>query len=176
MFFKKKKNNLSSISYYIYEESRLKTEKLYSILKETSSWEIKNRTAFVVTSFIFHFFFYRIILLSKYEDSAIRNILKDCLYEMISHVTNEKSEANTLVDLCNDIFDNLDAITTTLSDCNDENEGQEIMQLQGKYFIANVDGIKPKEVLNSVAILIINTHFASLLHEGDSFLLNINRQ
>lgn len=173
MFFDRKNKKLFSISSIIYEEARLGTEKLYKSLTETNSWEISNKTSFIITSFIYHFFYYRMIMLSKYSDSYISNILKDCLYEMTSHVTNKIEEKNELIDICNKIFSTLDSITKELAGASRETF-QSLMLLQSKYFIANVDDIKLEEATNSVAILIINIHFGSLLDAGDTFLEKIN--
>lgn len=159
-------NSKNNNFYIIYEESRLGTEKLYKALKETNSWEIYDKTSFIIVSFIYHFFFYRMIMLSKYSDTYISNILKDSLNEMISHVTNRTEEKNELVDICNDIFLVLDNLV--------RNSTEESFILQAKYFIANVDGIKIDEVFNSVAILVINIHFGALLNDGDSFLKKIS--
>lgn len=174
MFFKKKKNKLSPISYYIYEESRIGTEKLYSTIKETNSWEIKNQTTFVITSLIYHFFFYRMILISKYDDSFIQPILTECLYEMISHITNKIEEKNALIELSDEIFTNLDNIVRNRNNCQNKDEIVELMQLEAKYFIANVDGIKPKDVYNVLAVLTINMYFTSLLDDGKDFLFHID--
>lgn len=163
MLFSNSKNNNS---YIVYEESRLGTEKLYKALKETSSWEISDKTSFIVVAFIYHFFFYRMIMLSKYSDTYISNILKDSLNEMISHVTNRTEEKNELVDICNDIFSTLDTFTRDFS--------KDSIISQAKYFISLVNNINVNEVFDSVAILVINIHFGALLNDGDSFLKKIS--
>lgn len=159
MFFKKK-NNIANI---IYDESRLNTEKLYQLIKRQNTWEIHNRTSFVVISFVYHFFFYRMIMLSKYEDDYIKIILQQCMNEMVSHITEKIEEKNKIIEICNDIFLDLDAIVK-----------QKDVELQGKYFIATVEGIKPKDVFDAVNTLLINIHFGSILDSGESFLNKIS--
>lgn len=172
MFFKNNKNKINLLSNYVYDTARLGTEKLYTALTTDNTWEITNKTTFVIVSFVYHFFFYRIILLSKYSDRDISIILKNCMFEMTSHVTNNIKERNKLIDICNDIFYNLDIITHELTN-NNKNLHQHAIQNRAKYFIANVENCKPNEVFNSVAMLIINIHFSEILNSGDTFLDNI---
>lgn len=161
----KSSDKLNKLANLIYNKSRLGTEELYKLLNTNNEWQINNKTAFIVISFFYHFFYFRIVLLSKYSDDYISKVLFSCLNELISHITNDISEKNTLIDICNDTFTYLDyCIKQELL------ENKNTILDRAKFFVASVENCKSSEVNNSIAIMQISTYFASVLK--DSSILN----
>lgn len=167
-------NNLDNdykLSSKVYNKSMDGTETLYKLLINNNALEIKDKTNFVFTSFIFHLYFYRIILLQKYSDNYICKTLTTCIDKMFSTITSNIKEKNTLVDKSNEIFNILDTFTNNFLTYSDRDSFQ-ITNI-AKYFIANIENCKFEEVYNSVAIFEITSYFSALLSEYNEFLLMI---
>lgn len=156
-----------SLSKAIYENALNGTDKLYQLLTTTGNWEIKNKNAFSIISFIYHLFYYRINLLSKYSDNYIREILFECIAMYLAPYN--ISDKNKFIDECNEIFNILDTFFINSKNSKDSLSLSNI----GKFFIAYVENCKTSEVYDAINSLLISTYFFDIL-QNSNFLTSSN--
>ena len=165
---KKKKNEISNISNKLYEEFLIKNEMLHRIITDNNLFKLDNPLLYVLHSFSFHTYFFRIILLTKYSEQDIQTMFIECLDKVVTPIANSINEKNEIVDMINEIFNILDALMFQVK--NAENKEQSILAMQeiASFFIESVqDSEKNYTSNNSVAIMQIFIYFTSLLEDTE---------
>lgn len=150
MFFKKKPDFLQ-IVYSLAEDG---TAELYNLLID-NNFNIKNDYGFSLTSFLYHLFYIRLILLSKYSEQYISDVLYKCLDNKISQVSTDITIKNNFIDAANDTFRDLDLFWYKLS----TTEDSWVLMDIGRYFIACLNKCKVSEVHDVKLSMYITTYF-----------------
>lgn len=153
----------------IYDNAMNGTDELYRLLSTDSKWIIKSKNLFIFISFNYHLFFYRIVLLSKYSDNYVKELLFKCIDKYISHLSiNTIQEKNKVIDASNEIFEALGSFIVSLSETHDPY----IMNFLGQYLIGYVEMCKPAEVFDFKTTMLITSYFTELLKNCDFLVAN----
>lgn len=170
MIFKNEKVNIDKLANKVYEEFLIKNEVLRRIITDNNLFELDNIMIFTLTSFTFHMYFFRILLLSKYSDQDIQKVFAICLNTITKPISNDINDKNKIVDSINEIFNILDILIFEVKNAQDKEQSALTMQEVAKFFIESVKDDKVKDTFDSIVILKITTYFTYLLTDKETLL------